>query len=145
MNLGLMVIVFAVMLLIVYKNINASVAKQKPVANPTLEGENIYKRFATHILEVIDDLKEATKNGSLAVKEDVTIEDTDEFYAETIRRAVYFETMIPRNSHDKKHEEHLFAILSDLDIFLEESYQDGEDLADEIKDKLQEKYTELQG
>ena len=147
LNIGLMLLVFVGMMFMVYKNINAAVAKQKPVEHNTLEEshENIYKTFASYMLSIIDDLKDATKEKKLILKDGVTLEDTEEFYAETIRRAVYFETMVPKNSTDKKHEKHLFTILSDLDTFLEESYEDGENVSDEIREKLQARYMELQG
>jgi F0F1-type ATP synthase membrane subunit b/b' len=144
-NLILMAVVFAVMLLIIYKNINSAMEKHAPVKRSLDENgvqKNIYKEFANYILSVIDELKDATKGDQLVLTE-VTKDDALEFYAQTIRRLMFFDTMTPDSTSSDKNEEKLFAILADIDQFLEESYEDGERLSDEIRERLQQRYEEL--
>jgi hypothetical protein len=141
-----MVVAFVIMMVIIYKNIGSAMERHAPAGGEREaeegEGSNIYKEFSSFVLSVIDELKASTQEGRLQLREK-TEEEAMEFYAQTIRRLMFFETMTPDSTAAKQSEEKLFAILNDIDLFLEESYEEGERLSDEIRERLQGQFQEL--
>jgi len=61
-----------------------------------------------------------------------------------IRKLVFFETMMAKQKSAKEIEAELFEVLSGLEAFLVEFCEDGENLAEILRDKLLEAYQEIE-
>jgi len=60
-----------------------------------------------------------------------------------IRKLVFFETMMAKQKNQKEIEAELFEVLNGLEIFLKEFCEDGENLSEELREKLLEAYEQL--
>ncbi|MBE0490884.1 MAG: hypothetical protein IBX44_01380 [Sulfurospirillum sp.] len=83
----------------------------------------------------IDSAKES-ENPRFILLEPLDEKESLEELADFLRKLVFFETLLAKNKSAKEIEAELFAILADLDTFVRERCQDGEKLADELKDLL---------
>jgi len=68
--------------------------------------------------------------------EEDLIEDLSDF----LRKLVFFETLLAKSKTSSEIESELFGILSQLDTFIKQNCQDGEVLADELRDNLLAQY-----
>ncbi len=67
-------------------------------------------------------------------------EDSIETLSDFLRKLVFFETLLAKKKSSSEIEGELFGILSELDSFVKNSCENGELLADELKDNLMEEY-----
>ncbi|WP_024954609.1 hypothetical protein [Sulfurospirillum arcachonense] len=67
-------------------------------------------------------------------------EDLIELLSDFLRKLVFFETLLAKSKTSSEIESELFGILSQLDTFIKENCENGELLADELRDNLLEEY-----
>ncbi len=111
---------------------------------------SVYANFSAIIQEKIRAIKadiDHTKNtpSPTYVLKNQDDEDTSlEFLADNIRKLVFFETLNSKRKNPKDIESELFELLSNLDKFINEKMENGEELANSLRDELAEKYQSLQ-
>lgn len=105
-----------------------------------------YAKFSVAIQNHIRDIKtdlDSSKNKEIIkykLKEGIDEEDSIEKLSDFLRKLVFFETLLAKNKSSKEIESELFSILSQLDTFIKENCEDGEILADELRDNLLNSY-----
>ena len=110
----------------------------------------VYAKFATLIQEHVRSIKmdiDSSKQNEHTIYQlnDIAEEEKAlEFLSDLIRKLVFFETMNAKHKSPKEVEADLFTVLSELDTFLNRSIQDGEALAERLRDDLFEAYETLQ-
>lgn len=110
---------------------------------------SIYASFASFIQEKIRAIKadiDHTKNtpSPLYILKDENSEEKNlEFLADNIRKLVFFETMNAKRKNPKEVEKELFNILSALDDFLNTYIQNGEKLADDLRDEFASEFQKM--
>jgi hypothetical protein len=83
----------------------------------------------------IDSTKE--KDGAkFVLKESIDEKESIELLADFLRKLVFFETLLAKNKTSQEIESELFAILDSIDNFVREKCENGEELADELKEFL---------
>lgn len=111
---------------------------------------SVYSQFAGFIQEKIRTIKadiDSTKNTpspSFTLIDKNDEEKGLEFLADTIRKLVFFETMNSKRRNQKEVEKELFQVLSNLETFLQERVENGEKLADTLREELFSEYNRLQ-
>jgi len=70
-------------------------------------------------------------------------EDSIELLSDFLRKLVFFETLLAKKKTPSEIEGELFGVLSELDTFIKENCEDGELLADELRDSLLEEYEDV--
>ncbi len=141
------VVVSIIVAFVMYKNIN------KITANIELKGDNIsyefYAKYARVVERRIKDLQEIVEKNSVLkdekylLKDDISQETVDEDLSSLIRRLAFFETVQAKQKSKKELEAQFFEILSSLDDIVTKSFKNGESLADEIREELQNEYQKL--
>ncbi len=110
---------------------------------------SIYASFAAFIQEVIRNIKQDldsskdTPNAKYKLLEGKDEEKALEFLANLIRKLVFFETMNAKRKSAKEVESELFALLSSLDDFLHQDVQNGQNLADELRERFAKEFENL--
>lgn len=105
-----------------------------------------YAKFSVDIQNHIRKIKmdiDSSKNIDLIkykLKIDINEEDSIEKLSDFLRKLVFFETLLAKNKTSDEVESQLFSILSQLDTFIKDSCEDGEELADELRDNLLSNY-----
>ncbi len=119
-------------------------------AKNMIDNSSVYAKFSAIIQEKIRAIKadiDHTKNTpypTYVLKDEKDEEDSLEFLADNIRKLVFFETLNSKRKSQKEIEAELFGLLSNLDKFINEKIQNGEKLADELREDLSSKYEKLQ-
>lgn len=147
-SLLLAFIVSLVVIFIMVKQINSVTGKidQQSITNEP----SIYSNFAGYIQEKIRTIKtdiDSTKNRqapTFLLINEADEEKSLEFLADTIRKLVFFETMNSRRKNQKEVEAELFEVLQNIEEFLQEKIQNGDQLAENLRDELFNYYTKLQ-
>lgn len=147
-SLLLAFIVSLVVIFIMVKQINSVTGKidQQSITNEP----SIYSNFAGYIQEKIRTIKtdiDSTKNRqapTFLLINEADEEKSLEFLADTIRKLVFFETMNSRRKNQKEVEAELFEVLQNIEEFLQEKIQNGDQLAENLRDELFSYYTKLQ-
>ena len=116
------------------------------------ESENAYERYA-QFSSVIQEHVRGIKNSLDSTKEQESrpfklLSDKNEVEAleklsDFIRKLVFFETMMAKQKSAKEIESELFEVLSELESFLIEFCEDGENLAEALREKLLVAYESL--
>ena len=116
------------------------------------ESENAYERYA-QFSSVIQEHVRGIKNSLDSTKEQESrpfklLPDKNEVEAleklsDFIRKLVFFETMMAKQKSAKEIESELFEVLSGLESFLIEFCEDGENLAEALREKLLVAYESL--
>ncbi len=130
---------------ILIKNIKSITEKMDIEAlNPNAN----YASFSAHIQEYIRDMKreinkEEKSDVIFALKEGKNIEKAQERLSDFIRKLVFFETSMARNKTKEQIESELAQILFDLDAFVRENIENGELIAEKMREDLQTRFEEL--
>lgn len=141
-------IVAIVVIIIMVKQINRVTTAIDNTADE--QTPSIYASFAAFIQEKIRAIKadiDHTKNtpNPTFILIDTHNEDKSlEFLADNIRKLVFFETMNAKRKNSKDIEKELFDILNSLDGFLHSYIQNGEQLADNLRDQFAKEFSKLQ-
>ena len=105
-----------------------------------------YSKFSVsiqnHIRSIkldIDSTKEI-KNPRYILKDEESQEDLIEDLSDFLRKLVFFETLLAKSKTSSEIEGELFEILSQLDTFIKQNCEDGEVLAEELRDNLLAQY-----
>jgi hypothetical protein len=112
---------------------------------PNDEAKNDFKKYANFSASVqsyiriikndIDSSKE--KENPKFILKDPTMETQSlEILSDFIRKLVFFETLLAKRKTAQEIESELFSILDTIDTFVRTNCQDGEKLADELKEFL---------
>ena len=105
-----------------------------------------YSKFSAIIQNHIRAIKldiDSTKqieNPRYVLKDKESEEDLIEDLSDFLRKLVFFETLLAKSKTSSEIEGELFGILSQLDIFIKQNCEDGEVLADELRDNLMREY-----
>jgi len=107
-----------------------------------------YASFSAHIQEYIRDIKkeigEKDKSDVIfALLSDKDIEKAQEKLSDFIRKLVFFETSMAKNRSKEQIESELAQILFDLDAFVRENIENGELIAEKMRDDLQSRFEEI--
>ncbi len=130
---------------ILVKNIKRVTEKMDADA---LNPHDKYASFSAHVQEYIRDIKkeinkEDKDNVIFALKSDKDIEKAQERLSDFIRKLVFFETSMVRNRSKEQIENELAQLLFDLDDFVRENIENGELIADKMREDLQARFEEL--
>ena len=116
------------------------------------ESENAYERYA-QFSSVIQEHVRGIKNSLDSTKEQESRPfkllsgkneaEALEKLSDFIRKLVFFETMMEKQKSAKEIESELFEVLSGLESFLIEFCEDGENLAEALREKLLVAYESL--
>lgn len=109
----------------------------------------IYSKFASLIQEIVREIKyeidpeKEVKNPRFILTKESSADEALEKLSDMIRTLVFFETMNAKRKPPKEVEGDLFALLESLDNFLTTKIENGEVLADEIREKLSSAFSDL--
>lgn len=103
----------------------------------------IIQEHVRHIKNTLDTSKEMD-NPRFILLEGRNEAQALEKLSDFIRKLVFFETMMAKQKNAKEIEAELFEVLFGLENFLKEFCEDGENLADELRETLLEEYERLQ-
>lgn len=147
-NTLLVVIVICIFVVIaLVKQINQ--VTNKIDAKEDENAPSVYANFAAIIQEKLRMIKkdiDHTKNTPepVYVLNDQNNEEKSlEFLANCIRQLVFFETINSKRKSNKQIELELFEILNSIDEHIKANMHSGEKLANELKDELALKYSQL--
>ncbi len=87
----------------------------------------------------IDSTKQIENPRYILIK-DCNEENSIEKLSDFLRKLVFFETLLAKKKTSNEIEGELFGILSELDEFIKQNCEDGELLAEELKDNLLTEY-----
>ena len=105
-----------------------------------------YSKFSVAIQNHIRAIKldiDSTKqieNPRYILKDEESEEDLIEDLSDFLRKLVFFETLLAKSKTSSEIEGELFGILSQLDTFIKQNCEDGEVLAEELRDNLLAQY-----
>ena len=105
-----------------------------------------YSKFSVTIQNHIRAIKldiDSTKqieNPRYILKDEESEEDLIEDLSDFLRKLVFFETLLAKKKTSDEIEGELFGILSQLDTFIKQNCEDGEVLAEELRDNLKAQY-----
>jgi len=105
-----------------------------------------YSKFSVAIQNHIRAIKldiDSTKqieNPRYVLKDEESEEDLIEDLSDFLRKLVFFETLLAKSKTSTEIEGELFGILSQLDTFIKQNCEDGEVLAEELRDNLKAQY-----
>ncbi len=107
-----------------------------------------YASFSTHIQEYIRDIKKDINQDSnsdvlFVLKDTDKKEEASEKLSDFIRKLVFFETLMAKNKTKDQIEAELVQILTDLEAFVRQYIQNGDMLAEKIKEDLQARFQKL--
>ncbi len=122
----------------------------KPVFSPK-DSTNFekYSKFSVeiqnHIRKIREDIDSSknSKNPTYILKDKSKEEESTELLSDFLRKLVFFETLLAKNKASDEIESELFEVLSKVDKFLRENIENGDQLADELRDNLYEVYQKL--
>lgn len=115
-------------------------------SRPSTNNFEKYSRFSVIIQNAIRTIKndiDSSKEKESPKYSLINSEDEEqslETLADFLRKLVFFETLLAKQKSKSEIESELFAVLSSLDVFIKEKCQDGQKLADELKDELFAQY-----
>jgi hypothetical protein len=102
----------------------------------------IIQEYVREIKSSLDSTKEQTER-SFKLQEGKNETQALEKLSDFIRKLVFFETMMAKQKSTKEIEADLFEVLNGLENFLIEFCEDGENLAEALREKLLEGYESL--
>jgi valyl-tRNA synthetase len=119
-------------------------------AKGELSDTTLYAKFASIVQEKIREIKKdidtskETPEPVYVLTSEEKEEKALEELSDMIRKLVFFETMNAKNGSREKIEKEMFAVLSELDSFLNQAVKEGEVLADTLREELFAEYERLQ-
>ncbi len=106
---------------------------------------NNFKKYANFSVSVqnylriikndIDNTKEK-ESPKFILKNSIDERESIELLSDFLRKLVFFETLLAKNKSAQEVESELFSILDSIDSFVREKCENGEELADELKEFL---------
>ncbi len=107
-----------------------------------------YASFSAHVQEYIRDIKrEISKKDKsdviFALLKDKDEEKAQEKLSDFIRKLVFFETTMAKNRSKEQIENELTQVLFDLDAFVRENIENGELIADKMREDLESRFMKL--
>ncbi len=140
-------IICATVVFVMIKQIN--MVTKNIDANPQLVEQNssVYAEFSAYIQENLRlmraDIEHQRDEPKYILKGGVDGDDSLEFLADNIRKLVAFESIGAKTKTPKQIEGELFSILSSIDEFLKSSVENGEELAEDLREDFANKFNEL--
>lgn len=142
-------IIIAVIVTMVMINQIKRITERLDAKGETQDSE-VYAKFAGIIQEKIREIKlcidpeKSHENSKYQLKEDIEPSSTLEKLSDMTRTLVFFETMNAKRRSSQEIEGELFGLLSDLDNLITQNFQNGENLADALREELGDAYARLQ-
>lgn len=141
-------IISMVVIVIMIKQINKVTQN---IDNKSIQNQpSVYAKFSAIIQEQIRAIKadidhtKDTPNPTYILINESEEESSLEFLADNIRKLVFFETLNAKRKNSKDIESELFGILNSLDEFLNTKIQNGDTLANNLREEFSQKYKNLQ-
>ncbi len=145
-NLILILIIVAVVVFFMYRNINKITANIDTIDNKSFE---IYAKYVRIIEKYIKEIQENIDKNSVLNDEKYILtnqdkkDDISDKLFDIIRSLAFFETVQAKKKDKKEIESQLFDILISLDGIIKENFKNGESLADELRENLKKEYQKL--
>ncbi len=145
-NLILILIIVAVVVFFMYRNINKITANIDTIDNKSFE---IYAKYVRIIEKYIKEIQENIDKNSVLNDEKYILtnqdkkDDISDKLFDIIRNLAFFETVQAKKKDKKEIESQLFDILISLDGIIKENFKNGESLADELRENLKKEYQKL--
>ncbi|NPA73869.1 MAG: hypothetical protein GXO12_04090 [Epsilonproteobacteria bacterium] len=140
------IIAIMIVAFFMYKNINKVILKVDSIESNSFE---FYSRYARIVERYIKELEEIVDKNSVLDNDRYLLSDEtkrdevkEELYS-FIRKLAFFETQKAKEKDKKEIEKEFFYILSSLDESIKKYFKNGEDIADELREKLHEEYQKL--
>ncbi len=131
---------------LMYRNINIVTEKIEYEATGDFE---TYRRFAGIVINEIRRVKRAldeemrTEHPLYRIKEGYDAKEAVKKLSDLIRRAAFYETVLAKRKSAKEAERDLAQILSELEEIVREECEGGEELAREMKERIQRAWEAL--
>ncbi|MDX1808208.1 MAG: hypothetical protein R3331_01580 [Sulfurospirillaceae bacterium] len=108
-----------------------------------------YGDFSAHIQDYIRDIRADINKASqdeviFSLKDMSKLDEAGEILSDFIRKLVFFETAMAKNRTKEQLESELAQILIDLDTFVKDFIQNGDIIAEKMREDLQTRFEELQ-
>jgi hypothetical protein len=155
-HLLLLLLISAAVIIIMIKQINRVTER---IDDEATSDPKLYADFSAVIQQTIRQMRLDIEAGAqpaaptggidvIPVRRYVLAEFADKAIAleklsDMIRKLVFFETMMGRNTDPKQIEQELFGVLQELDEFITQSLQEGAKIADEVREELFQSYEQL--
>ncbi len=104
---------------------------------------DIYSSFAIKVEEYLREIKKKAENKEFVLKNKNSDKEFNEKLLKCIRELLFFETIEAKKLKKKEAEERLFEILSFVDEILIKYLQNGEEIADDLREKLYKEYEKI--
>jgi hypothetical protein len=146
-QLLLAIVVAVVVIFIMIKQIN-NVTTKLDDEDEIITDLKLYSNFASAIQEKIRAVRLGIEAQSSAESQFRLLGNVDnavalEKLSDMIRKLVFFETMMGKKNDSASIEKELFEILNELDLFISNSLENGEKIADDIREELAASYSQL--
>ncbi len=141
------IFVSIVVAFVVIKNIKKITEKMDVDA---LNPHDKYASFSAHIQEYIRDMKKEIEKDDksdviFSLLDGIELKKAQEELSDFIRKLVFFETSMAKNRSKEQIENDLAQILFSLDSFVRKNIENGDLIADKMKEDLQARFEKLQG
>ncbi len=104
---------------------------------------HFYSSFSLKIEERLREIREKVQKGILKLKNENLKKEFEDKISDTIRETLLFETIEAKKLNNEKAEERLFKILSNTEEILKKYLKEGEEIADNLREKLYEDYERI--
>ena len=140
------IFVSIVVAFVVIKNIKKITEKMDVDA---LNPYDKYASFSAHIQEYIRDMKKEIEKEDksdviFSLLDGIELKKAQEELSDFIRKLVFFETSMAKNRSKEQIENDLAQILFSLDSFVRKNIENGDLIADKMKEDLQARFEKLQ-
>ena len=142
-------IILAVVTIIMIRQIGKVSQQAGDLPQTTTRDFEFYSTFSSVIQEHVRTIKQALDSSKapsqtpFKLKNDKDESEALEILSNAIRKLVFFETAMAKQKSTTEIETELFEVLSDLEAFLIEYCEDGEELAENLREELLEAYNQL--
>ncbi len=140
------IIVMLVVAFFMYKNINKITSNIDNLEDRSYE---LYAKYARIVEGYIKELQETIGKNSVLKDEkyrlvqNVKIQEVEDKLSSLIRKLAFFETLQAKQKKKKELESDFFEVLTALDNIIQSSFEHGDELADDTREKLHEEYIKL--
>ncbi len=140
------IIVMLVVAFFMYKNINKITSNIDNLEDRSYE---LYAKYARIVEGYIKELQETIEKNSVLKDEkyrlaqNVKIQEVEDKLSSLIRKLAFFETLQAKQKKKKELESDFFEVLTALDNIIQSSFEHGDELADDTREKLHEEYIKL--
>lgn len=139
-------VVSAIVAFFMYKNINKITSNIDTLEDKSYE---LYAKYARIVEGYIKELQEVIEKNSVLKDEkyklakDIDASEVEDELSSLIRKLAFFETLQAKQKKRKELEGDFFEVLSSLDETIQRSFEHGDTLADDMREKLHEEYVKL--